>query len=197
MTDAWDRQQNEDGAPEPMLWFRRFEAFRLGGPRRSVLGAFNAEKVAKGFSKTTHVSGSWRRASEQWRWRERAEDWDAQVIEDDRAEWERRKAEWRAREWDIASDLIEKAAQMLRFPVARTISKDGQTVIEPLDWKPSDAATFAKTASALARLSAGEPTEHRRITVDNVLDALPAEFRDAVRKALADACAPRTRGVGV
>jgi len=115
-------------------------------------------------------------------------------VADDRRLWEERKQEWRDREWNLASSLAEKAALMLRFPVARTVRVDAvdeegrpvaQTVVEPADWKPSDATSYASTASKLARLSAGEPTEHKRITVDNILDALPAEFRDAVRAILA------------
>jgi len=71
--DAWERQ-----AGEPNLWYGRFEVFRLLGPGRSIEAVFQAEgpaKVGKGQQKR-RPSRHWYRASQRWRWPERAEAWD-------------------------------------------------------------------------------------------------------------------------
>jgi len=48
----------------------------MAGPGRSVLGIVNKEREFRGKNKATSIPQSWGKAARQWRWRERAEDWD-------------------------------------------------------------------------------------------------------------------------
>jgi hypothetical protein len=85
----WERLPSE-----PNLWWCRFEAFRAAGPTRSLLAAYNRERVGKS-QKEAQVSapGSWRAAAKTYRWIKRAEAWDAFVVAEDtrRREEERQK----------------------------------------------------------------------------------------------------------
>jgi hypothetical protein len=67
---------------EPLTWFERFTAYVLLGTRRSVLGAYNAEKAREGPRKpAASAPRSWKSAASAWRWRERAGAWDAAKLE--------------------------------------------------------------------------------------------------------------------
>jgi hypothetical protein len=84
----WERKEGE-----PNRWFQRFEAFRLMGPGRSLTGCVNEEKVRKGQKESSCPPGSWRRAAEEWLWRERAAAWDAHLTAERDAAIERAQAE--------------------------------------------------------------------------------------------------------
>lgn len=71
----WERQDGESSR-----WFQRFEAFRLMGVSRSLLGAVNQEKDRNGQKRTKNASTSWRNACDTWNWRARAIAWDQYVI---------------------------------------------------------------------------------------------------------------------
>lgn len=81
--DPWDRQ---DG--EPILWYKRFDAFRAMGTKRSLLRLFKDEQVASGKrrpdEKVNDCPPSWRKASLEWNWRGRAEAWDTHEIDRER-----------------------------------------------------------------------------------------------------------------
>ena len=88
----------------------------------------------------------------------------AKEIDDDalQREWEKRREEWKQEEWDIAASLLERAKQMLTFPVAEIVHQldDGSVqIVKPAKWKPADIARFAEAASKLARLAAEMATE--------------------------------------
>ncbi len=70
--EPWEQQPGE-----PNRWYARFERFRLAGPSRSLLGAVKAEREQVGKRSTRSVPQAWAKAAQQWRWRERAEAWDA------------------------------------------------------------------------------------------------------------------------
>jgi hypothetical protein len=151
--NTWDRQTDSDGNLEPMLWYARFEQYRLMGPGRELLECVNRWRDNKGKPRQSSIPGAWSRASARWQWR----------------------TEWRETEFANAKALAEKAALMLRaFTVARTVTEDnGRTIIiEPGDWKPADIARFNDTASKLARLAAEMDTERQRqdVTIDFDLD---------------------------
>jgi hypothetical protein len=93
--DPWDRQVGE-----PARWFHRFEKYRLAGPERTLLGVFHQEFAAKNGetqsgekrekkckrpSRVQRMPGSWPTAASRWRWKERAEAWDAEQVRRDRA----------------------------------------------------------------------------------------------------------------
>jgi len=84
----WDREPGE-----PMVWFNRFEFYRLLGPDRSIQAAIRAYKTAQGKPPPRGISKPWPERSRTWRWKERAEAWDAAEIERIRREFddERRK----------------------------------------------------------------------------------------------------------
>jgi hypothetical protein len=72
----WDRQEGE-----PSRWYQLFERYRLLGPDRSLLAAYNSWRIAKGREKScSAASKSWLRRSAEWRWKQRAEAWDAYLA---------------------------------------------------------------------------------------------------------------------
>ena len=78
MTDErmpWDQQEGE-----PNRWFQRFNAYRLMGPGRSLQGCVNAERVSKGREGPVDAPRSWRKASEEWQWKARAQAWDQHLT---------------------------------------------------------------------------------------------------------------------
>ena len=58
---------------EPLLWYRRFEQFRLMEPVRSIVGAFREEM---GGDERKEAPGRWYEEAKRWRWEERAAAWD-------------------------------------------------------------------------------------------------------------------------
>lgn len=156
---TWRREDRE-----PNLWFERFTRFRLRGPRRSLLAAYNAEREEQGGVRRTKVPGAWDRAAKQWQWRERAEAWDEHQRQREESAWERRRRDLRKQEWITSQALIDKADQMLKFPLAKTTkedkSADGKNVVVttvlPMNWSMRDAANLLKAASQLGRSAVGD-----------------------------------------
>lgn len=70
---------------EPSNWFSRFVSFALAGPSRSALAIYTSEKAAK--PKKDHkgppkcLPGAWKDAMTRFQWRERAETYDAALVE--------------------------------------------------------------------------------------------------------------------
>lgn len=164
MANPWSRQEDE-----PLVWYARFEVYRLRGPGRSLLGAYNQWQTENGRKTATGATMRWRKAAEEWRWKERAEAWDLSELEIRRQQeeqrWRERRIEQKDKEWVAAQGLLEKANQMMQaLRVARTVVEDeGRTIIiEPVDWGPSDLARFLDLFSKLGRLSAEMETEKRK-----------------------------------
>lgn len=88
----WERQRDDGGELEPIMWFVRFESYRLVGPGRTLLGAYNAwlQQAQPGTKRRIIVPGAWYRNAKKWKWKERAEAWDlsehARLIAEDEAE---------------------------------------------------------------------------------------------------------------
>ena len=78
----WDKQEGESNR-----WFRRFSAYRLSGPGRSIQGIANKEKVMRGRTESRYTPGSWRNASKTWNWKVRAEAWDQSLSDEAEAHW--------------------------------------------------------------------------------------------------------------
>src|SRR5438105_2640608 len=72
---SWERLPGEASR-----WYARFERFRLAGPSRSMLGVFNADKLAGGQPQQRCVPGAWAQAAKLWRWKDRAEAWDEHEL---------------------------------------------------------------------------------------------------------------------
>ena len=152
----WDRLPEETA-----LWWNRFEIFRMIGYTRTNYKAYSAECDKVGKKKAQKLPGSWHNASIKYNWRERAEAWDATLVEQRRQEWATRQEAWREQEWQLAEKMHQKVVDMLVFPVARvTREQDGKvTTIEPANWKIADIPKIASVVSKLARLASGMATE--------------------------------------
>ena len=180
------------------MWYTRFDMYLSRGPGRSLLGAYNQWRIDNHKKPSTGVPIHWQNAMKKWHWRERADAWDLAQVEErrraDEQKWRERRDEVKEKDWDLGAKLRERAAQMLMFPVARTVVTsydDGrpQQVIEPADWRPADIARYVEVAVKLQRLAAEMETERKKVGValDDVIAGLPDGYREAVRAALADA----------
>ena len=155
----WDRQR-KDGKLEPMLWFGRFTAFCQMGPTRSILECVNQHRDQIGQKRSNNVPGSWRRRSEQFDWRNRAEAWDAAELAHREALLRKERDDWATGRLDDAKIIRKKARDMLIFPVSRktgTDEKGFDYIIEPIYPAMAKAATaMLKDADALARTTTRE-----------------------------------------
>lgn len=113
--------------------------------------------------------------SSKYAWQARIARQEEIVKQKERDEWAARQEELRKREWKIAMAALDKAEQMLKFPLAeveRTTkvehAPDGKTIINhytimnPARWSFGDAARVIKDASRVARLATGQETEHQK-----------------------------------
>ncbi|HIP95827.1 MAG TPA: hypothetical protein EYH32_01285 [Anaerolineae bacterium] len=179
MTDApWERQRDEQGNLEPARWFYRFDTFyRPLGPERSLLAAYNAWLAQRGVKRRNSVPRSWQRAAEKWRWKQRAEAWDAWQRQKRLEEEEEERRRWRKRRLELLHSFYDKVADALRGfnPTEATLSQLTQAV---------------RVAAEQLRAEFDDlPTQRHQIGVrlEDVLDALPDGFREEVRRALAEA----------
>jgi hypothetical protein len=111
--------------------------------------------------------------SSQNRWVERAREYDAnleaikaEAIEEETTKearlWAARFKKLREREFVVGERMIEKAEEMMEYPLIRTETRgeDGETVIVmPADWRPVDVVAFMNAASRLIRAAVGTHTE--------------------------------------
>ncbi len=126
---------------------------------RGKSGGEEGEKLPEPPTRRRNTLEGW---SVPYQWQARIDR--AKEIDDDalQREWEDRRKEWKQEEWDIAASLLERAKQMLTFPVAEVTyqNDDGSVqIVKPAKWKPADIARFAEAASKLARLAAEMATE--------------------------------------
>src|SRR5262249_13079902 len=107
---------------EPGMWYARFEAFRMLGPRRSILAVYNSEREKDGESAALSVPGAWNDAAKTWRWRDRAATWDAEQTRLARVAEADELAE-RRRAWiKQARSLQDKAVERLETMGADELS---------------------------------------------------------------------------
>ena len=201
----WDQQPTE-----PTLWYDRFWKW-LHDPRRSMLAVYNGERGRAGKSGTESAPGPWTKAAERWKWAERGRAWDDYEHERLDAEWEAKRKQFRDMEWSTAQALIEKAKQMLVFPLASTTREQeveepggkvrNVTTVNPARWNLRDAALMAETASKLARLATGQATESvvidwREAAAEAGLDPDDPIFHEIVKKILERMDAAKNRAGG-
>ena len=114
------------------------------------------------------------RWARRFKWRIRLSTFIDQQQERELAEWESRRLQMCEDEWDTAQQLLDRAAQMLKFPLAevKRVEKthpDGTpiitTIIKPARWQQRDVVAFVRAASELARLATGSETA--RIAIEN------------------------------
>lgn len=87
------------------------------------------------------------------------------VADEERRKWQRRQQQIREREYVQAEELFKRAELMLKFPLQRTESEDGKTIIYPAKWTGATVSRYLETASKLSRLAAGMATEHLKLAV--------------------------------
>lgn len=149
----WEPQKGES-MPAYQAWC----CFLEMGNERST------RAVAQRLGKTAALIARW---SSRWGWVERIASYEAYMQEIEQKAREKaltKKAEdWATKELEMAALLYDKAKSMLAFPLAKQVTKDGQTVVMPADWRMRDAAAIAEAGVKMERLARGESTD--RITV--------------------------------
>lgn len=193
MSECWERQPGES--------LRAYEAARVYfelGPSRSLAA------VAQKCKKSVSLVARW---SSRWSWRERAAGYDQhmamvemnarrQALAQEAEEWARRQTELRDQEWEASRALLERAREMLAFPLTTVVENDGATIVQPARWSFKDVAAFLDLASKLGRRAADmdEPGAqvHRALekelatTLDRLEQRLPRDIFLRVLEAIAD-----------
>lgn len=183
----WERQPYESQAT-----FAHFQFYISQDPPRSVNYAYVLHRQSRGILEDTRKNktapGSWRRISQgkyartgekipgALTWSERALAFDEYVAEQERQKWVKRRLELREKEWDVGSNLLEKAREMLLFPVATTALDGENTLIIPANWSMRDIPSVSAAGSKLARLAADLETD--KIEVDWKAEARAAGIED-------------------
>lgn len=143
-----DRLPWEQEPSESQKWFSRFERYRLQGPARAVLAAYNAERTEQGTARerkpAQSPAASWTEASHRFRWRERAEAWDRHQRALARAAQEQERVAMLQRHARAAETLFNKALERLEKLDADQLG-------------PRDVLAFLDGATRLERLARGEP----------------------------------------
>ena len=137
--EPWEQQPGE-----PNLWYARFERYRLTGPRRSLLALLNGERQANGARKARSVPESWALRAKQWRWRERAEAWDAFERQQARASHAEQVKEMNLRHIQEAKAFQSVGIQHLKS-------------VQPEELTSAEALRFCMEAAKLERTAMGEP----------------------------------------
>lgn len=109
--DAWERQPEE-----PAMWFHRFDLYyRVLGPERTLSGANQLWRLAKGRKGLCQAAAnSWKRKAALWRWKERAEGWDAHQRRKRLAEQQHLRDARRERTESLLDALCERLEQAVR-----------------------------------------------------------------------------------
>lgn len=157
---AWDIQPGESA-----MWYNRFWTW-LTAAKRSLVNVYNQEREKVNKSPRRSPPGAWREAFKRWEWEKRAAAWDAAERDRRAAEWEAKRQLLRDREWEAAEALLDRATQMLAFPLEITECEekdvDGRvihvTTINPVRWVVRDIPAMLEAASKLGRLATGMAT---------------------------------------
>jgi hypothetical protein len=169
---------------EPNKWYDRFQIYLLLGSSRSIYAAYTAWRERSGKTpresaqKRAGLPKSWVDAAAKWEWVKRAEAFDENERQQQLSDWTRRRDELRESEWKFSQELLDKARQMLVFPLAKTVRSqqaDGQTIVTevyPTRWSIGDVAKFLEAASKLGRLALGEETERVAHTMEITSDEM-------------------------
>lgn len=173
-----DLQRWEKQPSEPNEQFKRFYRYLTLPGKRSLQAAYNLERVERGRKKTTTCPDSWWNAFKAWNWQERAAAWDRHNQIQELEEWKERRRQLRQAQWEDAHLGIAKAKEMLKLPIVRKSSSDGQTTIVPADWTFRQAIAILAECYGLARQASGFSTlteeEALQVLVD--LGVFPPEI---------------------
>jgi hypothetical protein len=75
--DAWEQMEGE-----PEIWYRRFNVYRLMGPSRNISKAYKNWRAGSGKNEKARAGSEWFTESSRWKWKERADAWDADVSQE-------------------------------------------------------------------------------------------------------------------
>lgn len=96
-------------------------------------------------------------------WPTRAAAFDAATAQEELEMWQHRRQQIRRQEWASAEALLEKAREMLEWPLYIRYEDGGKTIIQPVRWSIRDIQLFLKTASELSRLAAEMETSRAKV----------------------------------
>lgn len=185
----WERQPGE--TTRYYQWFRIFLALPPLG--RSINRAWAVAKEEYGTEKEfkgpggrplVAVTAQWKTVARRFRWEDRAEAYDNYLSRMDEVRWLARREELRSKEWEVAAKLLDRAEQMLKFPLAKSRTEaDGRvTIIEPTDWSFSDIPRVVETASKIARLAADmrpkEPSDFDKMDAEELKAFIQAGLQE-------------------
>ncbi|MCL4296167.1 MAG: hypothetical protein KJ077_10585 [Anaerolineae bacterium] len=123
--------------------------------------------------------------SAAFQWVARANDYDRLERESRMQLRQKRIEQWEEKAWEAASALMDKASQMLKFPIIQTTTTDGKTTVEPARWNMDTIPRLVQVADRMARLSTGSETEIQKIRFD-WRDTLPQGVKPEDVEALLD-----------
>ncbi len=109
MANSWDRQKGEN-----LMWFSRFETYRMIGPERTLLGTINEMMVKKGEKRRNSIPNSWSLNFEKFDWKQRAEAWDDQERQKTRKENEKARSKARKARVSLILEGIDKLREALK-----------------------------------------------------------------------------------
>jgi hypothetical protein len=190
LVEPWFRQDGES-----TKWFIRFELYRQLGAGRSIWAAYREFRKRSGHEeqearesarKRASVPKSWKEAAQRFNWTQRAEAYDLSEAQEQADEWGRRRDLFRQRQWDTASSILDKTAQMLVFPLQKTVRREDEngrqiTEIHPTKWFLADVQRLAVAAQKLGQAAVGtvEPGAKGAQGVIVSSDELAAAAREA------------------
>lgn len=167
---------------EPAVEYLYFKAFLDMGPTRTTRAVSSIVGVG------TAILNGLARTNE---WEKRSDAYDKHILDIEfrareeqvrlqGADWESRRSEIRERAFTNSNSLIEKAIEMLGFPLESVTETYQDIVVEgtnqinrivnitksPVKWSMRDAATLLKTANELQRLAADLSTSNTKVTIE-------------------------------
>ena len=182
--NPWERQPYDT----PASWVY-FQIYLELDPPRSINEAYRIYRARKGkkTARNQGAPGHWRElaAGKDWNgqpidgaltWADRAAAWEDHLAALERQKWVKRRLELKEKEWDVGEKLLERAQEMLLFPVAATMTEDEKTIIMPAKWTMRDIPAVAAAASKIARLAADMATEN--VSIDWREEARKAGIED-------------------
>ena len=170
MTEKWKRLEDE-----PAVWFARFDAYRLIGPRRSIDEAYRRVRGLHQLS-GKRPGQAWYNAAEKWDWQVRAEAWDA--VERDRL-----LAAEATRRFDAREERLGVIDRMMRMVQGVMVTADPEslTMAEAREMLPM-MRLMLRDMLAAQRLELGLPQGEGEGSAEGVLPFTADELAKARRE---------------
>lgn len=165
----WEQQDDE-----PVLWFDRFEQYRLLGPTRTVMAVYNDFRAGRGKGRAKTPPQSWTEATHRWRWKDRARAWDMSLVQRRQEEWEEERSE-------------NKRQRLALLGSFRAKMTEAVALLDPTDIRWAEAVAGLKMVLAesraeyndepIQRIETGDPGDFDLLaaTLDSKLARLAAE----------------------